>query len=68
MYSLQIAANRLPVPPCQRASNGTCCSVAPAAFPSDCFSKLTTRTRSHRPDPIMATPVLAATPPAFPDV
>ena len=35
---------------------------------SDCFSKLTTRTRENAPEPIMATPVLAATPPAFPEV
>jgi hypothetical protein len=68
MYSRHSAANRLPVPPCYRASNGTRCRVDPAALASDCFSKPTTSTRACRPAVTRPTPTDAATPPAFPDV
>jgi len=68
MYSRQAAANRLPVPPCQRGSNGRAWSVEAEPRASDCFSNATTSTRPNAPEPTRATPVLAATPPAFPEV
>ena len=68
MYSRHIAPKRLPVPPCQRASNGSRWSVEGPPLPSDCFSNATTSTRAWTPAETRLTPVLAATPPAFPDV